>query len=189
MAVGTVNIGAQTGWVNLINNSDMEGSDVSSFFSKTDRSDPYPSTITNGIGVNGSRGIMVQSTDRQSDSWDNQFWFRLNEPIPEGTKYRVTFAYRADENATIITQVHAEPTDYIYWDLFGELYFKSEWQTFTMEGEVTDEQSTDEKKFRSVAFDLNNDSHPNANKYYFDNIKFEVYKEPVASITLSNHSL
>ena len=164
------------GWNNLINNSDMEGDDVSSFFTKTAKSSPYQSEITDGIGVNGSRGIVVATTDKESDPWDNQFWFRFNEPVPAGTKYRVSFDYRADENAGADTQAHAEPSDYIHYDLFGKIQFTPDWQTFTKEGEVTADQSKADKQFLSVAFNLNDDSHPAANNYYFDNIKFEIYK-------------
>jgi hypothetical protein len=164
----------QVGWINLINNSDMEGDDVSSFFTKVSKGSPEPSEITDGIGNGGSRGIMVAATAKESDAWDNQFWFRFNEEVPAGTKYRVSFDYRADADANVSTQAHAEPSDYIHWDLFGTLAFTNDWQTFTKEGEVTADQSKEDKKFLSVAFNLN--ELADANNYYFDNIRFEVYK-------------
>ena len=164
----------QIGWVNLINNSDMEGTDVSSFFTKVNQGAPEPSVITDGIGVNGSRGIVVNATAKVADNWDNQFWFRFNEPLPAGTKYRVSFDYKADVTAEAETQAHAEPSDYIYWSMFGNITFDENWKTFTTEGEVTADQSTDAKMFQSVAFNLN--AYAEANNYYFDNIKFEVYK-------------
>ena len=164
----------QVGWINLINNSNMEGDDVSSFFTKVAKGEPLPSEISDGIGVDGSRGIMVAATAKESDAWDNQFWFRFNEEVPAGTKYRVSFDYRADADANVSTQAHAEPSDYIYYDLFGTLGFTSDWQNYAKEGEVTAQQSTDTKKFLSVAFNLN--ELADANNYYFDNIKFEVYK-------------
>ena len=49
------------GWTNLINNSDMEGDDVSSFFTKLNIGDNATevlnSEILDGVGVDGSRGI------------------------------------------------------------------------------------------------------------------------------------
>ena len=52
------------GWVDLVNNGDMEGDDVSSFFSKEAPStEVLPSVIYDGVGVDGSRGVMVQSAD------------------------------------------------------------------------------------------------------------------------------
>ena len=168
----------QVGWTNLINNSDMEGDDVSSFFTKVNYGDDadkvVSSVITDGVGVNGSRGIQVATGDKTANNWDNQFWFRFNEPVPAGTKYRVSFDYRADQQAATETQAHAEPSDYIHYDLFGNVAFTPDWQTFTKEGEVTAQQSTDAKQFLSVAFNLN--AFAEANNYYFDNIKFEVYK-------------
>ena len=180
MLEGTVK--SVSGWVNLINNSDMEGDDVSSFFSKTAQSAPYPSTITDGVGVNGSRGIVVEATAKEANAWDNQFWFRFNEPLEAGQKYHVSFNYRADQNATVSTQAHAEPSDYIHYELFGNLNFTSAWQTYDQELEVTASQSTDAKKFLSAAFNLNELS--DANNYYFDNIVVEIYKEksPMAQI-------
>ena len=164
----------QIGWVNLINNSDMEGTDVSSFFTKIAQGNPEPSEILDGVGVDGSRGIKVAATAKVADNWDNQFWFRFNEPLPAGTKYRVSFDYRAAAAAAAETQAHAEPSDYIHYELFGDINFDEQWSTFTKEGEVTASQSTDAKLFQSVAFNLN--KYAEANDYYFDNIKFEVYK-------------
>ena len=167
----------EVGWINLINNSNMEGDDVSSFFTRIypDNAMPVPnSEITDGVGVNGGRGIMVAATEKNANAWDNQFWFRFNEPVNADTKYRVSFDYRADNDATVSTQAHAEPGDYIHYEMFGNLDFSTEWQTFTTEGVVTASQSTDAKKFLSVAFNLN--ELESANNYYFDNITFEVYK-------------
>ena len=170
----------QIGWVNLINNSDMEGDDVSSFFTKIDRGEPMPSEIADGVGVDGSRGIVVAATAKVADNWDNQFWFRFNEPVPVGTKYKVSFDYKADAVAEAETQAHAEPSKYIYWSMFGNLTFDENWKTFELDGEVTADQAEGKDDagnplfFQSVAFNLN--AYAEANNYYFDNIKFEVYK-------------
>ncbi len=164
----------QVGWTNLINNSDMEGDDVSSFFTKVSQGSPEPSVITDGVGVNGSRGIVVEATAKVAEAWDNQFWFRFNEPVEPEAKYRVSFDYRADTPASVSTQAHAEPSDYIHYEMFGNLDFAPEWKTFSTEATVTAQQSTADKKFLSVAFNLN--ELADANNYYFDNIKFEVYK-------------
>ena len=171
--------GQQIGWINLINNSDMEGDDASSFFTKIAKGDPANSVITDGVGVNGSRGIVVEATAKESDPWDNQFWFRFNEPVAAGSKYRVSFDYKADTPASASTQAHAEPSDYIHYEMFGNIDFTADWQTFTKEGEVTAQQSTDAKQFLSVAFNLN--EFADANNYYFDNIKFEVYKAGITA--------
>ena len=172
-----------SGWVNLINNSDMEGDDVSSFFSKEAPStDVLNSTIEDGVGVDGSRAVVVRAGEKYANAWDSQFWFRFSEPVEPDAKYRVSFNYRADKDATVSTQAHQEPGDYIHYEMFGNLNFTSDWQTFSTEGTVTSAQSTAEKKFLSVAFNLNELAE--ANNYYFDNIVFEIYKEksPLAQI-------
>ena len=165
------------GWTNILNNSDMEGDDVSSFFTKVNQGDPEPSVITDGVGFDGSRGIVVEATAKVAEAWDNQFWFRFNETVPAGTKYRVSFNYRADAPAKATTQAHAEPGDYIHWVGIGDVNFSTEWDTFSAEGEVTADQAGPNNGgglFTSIAFNLN--ELADANNYYFDNIKFEIYK-------------
>jgi len=182
MEVEKVGKAQQIGWVNLINNSDMEGDDVSSFFTKVDRGEPLPSEITDGVGKNDSRGIVVNATAKAADAWDNQFWFRFNEILPAEAKYRVSFDYRADTPASASTQAHAEPSDYIHYEMLGNIDFTTEWQTFTAEGTVTAQQAGPNGTgglFTSIAFNLN--ELADANNYYFDNIKFEVYKAGIVA--------
>ena len=180
----------QVGWTDLINNGNMEGDDVSSFFTKLNIGDNAAkvvnSEITDGVGVDGSRGIMITTGDKTANDYDNQFWFRFNEPVPAGTKYRVSFSYRAEEDATVSSQAHAEPSDYIHYQMLDALNFTPEWQVYNKEGEVTADQSKDDKQLLSVAFNLNPDSHVAANTYYFDNIKFEVYKYGTVAEFLSD---
>jgi len=163
-------------WTPLIINSDMEGDDVSCFYAKiaNDSTNPVPHAIINdGVGVDGSRGILVEATEKVNEAWDNQFWFRFTEPVESGTKYRVSFDYKADQGGAIATQAHAEPGDYIHYDLFGNIEFSDDWQTYEKEGQVSSQQSTGDKKFLSVAFNLNDIA--DANNYYFDNIYFDIY--------------
>ena len=172
-----------SGWVNLINNSDMEGDDNSSFFAKeAPDNNVKGASIEDGVGVDGSRGVIVRAGEKYENPWDSQFWFRFNEAVEPDAKYRVSFNYRADKDATVSTQAHAEPSDYIFYEMFGNLNFTSDWQTYTKEATVTSSQSTADKKFLSVAFNLN--ELADANNYYFDNIVFEIYKEksPLAQI-------
>ena len=124
---------------------------------------------------------MVAATAKASQPWDNQFWFRFNEPLLPDAKYRVSFDYRADVAAKASTQAHAEPADYIHHQMLGDVNFTEDWQHFTLEGTVTADQAEGKtnnepngKKFQSIAFNLN--EYAEANNYYFDNIKFEVYK-------------
>ena len=184
MTVETTGKKKTVGWIDLINNGSMEGDDNSSFFARIYPDDTLPvpnAEITDGVGVNDSRGIMVAATAKASQPWDNQFWFRFNEPLLPDAKYRVSFDYRADVAAKASTQAHAEPADYIHYQMLGDVNFTEDWQHFTLEGTVTADQAEGKtnnepngKKFQSIAFNLN--EYAEANNYYFDNIKFEVYK-------------
>ena len=170
-------------WKPLINNSDMEGDDVSSFFAKIDRdgTDPVPNAvISDGVGYDGSRGIMVAATAKVEQAWDNQFWFRFNEPLEANTQYRVKFDYKADLSGNVATQAHAEPGDYIHYELLGNISFTGDWQTYEKNDlKVTSSQAKNGNgnKFQSVAFNLNDIA--DANNYYFDNIYVDAYEPQI----------
>ncbi|WP_288281027.1 hypothetical protein [uncultured Prevotella sp.] len=170
-------------WKPLINNSDMEGDDVSSFFAKIDRdsTDPVPNAvISDGVGVDGSRGIMVAATAKVEEAWDNQFWFRFNEPLEANTQYRVKFDYKADLSGSVATQAHAAPGDYIHYELLGNISFTGDWQTYEKNDlKVTSSQAKNGNgnKYQSVAFNLNDIA--DANNYYFDNIYVDAYEPQI----------
>lgn len=175
-------------WKPLINNSDMEGEDNSSFYTKiwedeTGNETPtHFSDIVDGAGVDDSRGIVVHTKDKVQNPWDNQFWFRFNEEVEAGAKYRVKFDYKADISGTVPTQAHAsKPGDYIHYDLFGDLQFTNDWQRYEKEGTVTSSQSTSSKKFQSVAFNLNGTDSETIDEdiFYFDNIYFDLYEPQI----------
>ena len=166
--------------VSLINNGDMEGNDVSSYFVKIHAGEVVPATITNGVGVNGSRGIKVEATAMEEEAWDNQFWFRLNQPVSDGTKFRISYDYRADKEGRVQTESHEEPGTFIAMTYHGDSYddrryFSPEWQHFSYEGTMSSMNSSDQHPMQSVAFSLNH--FEEANNYYFDNIVFEVYMD------------
>ena len=166
--------------VSLVNNGDMEGTDVSSFFVKINAGETVPATITNGVGVNESRGIKVEATAMKEEAWDNQFWIRLNQPVSDGTKFRISYDYRADKEGRVQTEAHEEPGTYINMTYHGNRYddvryFSTEWQTSSYEGTMSSENSSDQHPMQSIAFSLNH--FEEANNYYFDNIVFEVYLE------------
>ena len=167
--------------ISLVNNGDMEGEDNGNFFVRTNYSsgneEPVQAAISNGVGMNGSRGIKVEATPMVAVSWENQFWVRLNQPISEGTLYRVSFDYRADKEAMINVEAHEEPSAYINWGFFGnDLGFTDSWSHFEYEGTMSSLNSKDEFPFQSLTFTFNNNFEA-ANNYYFDNFKFEAMME------------
>lgn len=166
------------GWTDLITNGDLEDEDVSCFYSKENGGAPEPSVITDGVGVDDSRGIMVHSAAGAAQDWDAQFWINLPEILPEGTKYRVSFAMRASMGATADTQAHADPSDYIHYEMIGSPNFTTEWTTYSKEGEITAQQAGPNGNgglMHSIAFNLSKD-RANDVDFFFDNIKFEVFK-------------
>ncbi len=170
---------------NLISNGDMEGDDVSCFFSKEPpSSDVLNSVIYDGAGVDGSRGIIVKSGDNPSENWDCQFFIRLPEALPEGTKYHVEFDYRASrDGANTETQAHGEPGAYQHWEMIGSPTFNQGWQHWDKTGTISASQAGG-NGMQTIAFNLSNNKV--ATEFHFDNIKFEVEKEYSNGIPLTD---
>ena len=180
---GTLTIKEMGTWSNLVLNSDMEDNDVSCFYKWENYAESetlVSATIGSHSGIGSSRGIAVKSVDNPAASWNTQFFVRLPQTIPAGTKYRMSFDYKASQEAYVRMEIHAEPGEYIYWD-FDHIRFTPSWQHHESEGTITEELSTDENKMRTIAFDLAFEK--TATTYYFDNIVFEIYypkgKEPI----------
>ena len=156
----------------LITNGDMEGNDVSCFFTtEPSTGGPHASTIYDGVGKDGSRGIMLQSEDNPAQDWDTQFFIRLPETLPAGTPIHVEFDYRSDIEGSADTQAHNEPGAYMIWHCIGSPTFKPEWQHFSIDAAV----EGDMDNMRTVAFNLA--KNKKKTKFYFDNIVFQVEKE------------
>lgn len=186
MMLETTGKATQVGWVDLITNGDMEGDDVSCFYSKENGGSPYPSVITDGVGKDDSRGIQVHSAAGAAQDWDAQFWINLPETLAPETKYRVKFDYRASREATADTQAHRDPSDYIHYEMIGSPTFTENWQTYEYEGAITETQSG-ESTMHSIAFNLSKD-RDNDVDFFFDNISFEVFKLGTA-LEFSNEAI
>ncbi len=167
--------GSYTWMEDLITNGDMEGDDVSCFFTtEPSTGGPHPSTIQDGVGKDGSRGIIIQSADNPTQDWDTQFFIRLPETLAEDSKIHVAFDYRASGAGKADTQSHKEPGQYIMWHCIGSPQFTTEWQHFDTEMTVPADVAGG-GTFQTVAFNLA--CNKVATTFYFDNIVFEVEKE------------
>jgi uncharacterized protein YjdB len=187
---GDNTVGTDSPWKNLVLNSDLEGDDLSCFF-KTENlaedEETIPAAITDGAGMDNSRGIVIQSVDDPVETWNTQFFVRLTQSLPVGTRYRMSFDYKASKDADAKMEIHNEPHEYILWYFdWGEavMSFTSSWQHYECEGIVTDEMSTDENTMRTIAFDLAHE--PSATTYYFDNIVFEIDTTPILTVGVQN---
>lgn len=166
------------GWQSLIINGNLEGDDNSCFFLvEQNGSGLQNAEIIDGVGFDGSRGIMVQSADEPANDWATQFFIRSNEIIPIGTKIHVEFDYRADQDGDCDTQAHREPQDYIHYEMIGSPHFTTDWQHYTYEGEITSNQGGDNNDMQTIAFNLAKNKV--ATQFFFDNIQFSKYQTGV----------
>ena len=169
-------------WANLIVNSDMEGDDASCFYvTEQGIGGPFVAELTNGIGKDGGKAVKVQSGNNPAQAWDTQFFIRLPYQLPANTKYRVSFDYKATEAAKATTQAHGEPGAYIHYIGIGDVNFTAEWQPFSLESVVSADQSKADNPMQTIAFNLA--ELKTANLYIFDNVKFEVPADVVATLT------
>ena len=171
-------------WENLIVNSDMEGESMECFYvTEQGVGGPFVAVATEGIGKDGSKAVKVQSADNPAQDWDSQFFIRLPYQLPAGTQYKVSFDYKADKAGDFDTQAHADPGQYIHWACAGSGSFTTEWQTYEKEGTVPAEcdGSSAQKTFQTIAFNLAKNRV--ATEFIFDNVKFEIPKDMVTTLT------
>ena len=175
--------GSSVGWNNILNNSDLEGDDVSSFITvvngdEGDGNVTYPAVIEDGVGVNNSRGISLKSMENAPQTWSTQLFVHLPEILPVGTEWRFSMDVISNPDAEVSVAGHANPREWkcggtsISPD-FANFTTTSTWKTITAKGTI--DENLFGKSFQSICFDLNNDK-TTATQYYFDNIKFEIYK-------------
>jgi len=179
----------QVGWINILTNSDMEGDDTSSFVTvlngdEGDGNVTYPAVIEDGVGVNSSRGLSLKSMENAPQTWSTQLFVYLPEVLPIGTEWRFSMDVTSGPDASVSVAGHAAPRSWqcgggdVSSDFANGFTTTSEWKTITAKGTIS--ESLFGKGFQSIAFDLNNDK-TTATQYYFDNIKFEIYKYGTAA--------
>ena len=95
-----------TVYADIILNGDLVTGDARCFFSKEDRGPIMESALNGGA-------IVVNSPAQVADPWDSQFWIRMPQALPAGTKYKVTFDCMASAATSVAMQSHREPSDYI----------------------------------------------------------------------------
>jgi len=173
--------GEKTGWISLISNGNLEGSDVTSFkvaFDAVNNAGYQDVEILDGVGVDGSRGIKISTIDTATEDWATQFFVALNEWIPEGTQYRMSFDYKAsvDMEKAVGSGAHGEPRAWQGAPFFDPpITFASEWQHYTIDSATLPANLAGSKGLGSIAFDLNV-VRDQVIDFYFDNFILEYYK-------------
>ena len=164
-----------TGWFDLVKNGNLETDDVSSFTGRdgidgVDR----PARI---VEIDGMRALNVTSEDLainpetgetiSVDDWRTQFFVTIPHKFHINDKFHFEMMYKADKPATVQTQIHREPGDYLYYEMLGDINFTNEWQKLEIEGEINSNQSGG----YTVAFNCN--VLKEYNNYYFKDIVFQ----------------
>lgn len=177
----------------LVINGDLEGSDLQCFFAKEHgkgSENATFATVADGVGKDGSRAIVVQSSGNEVNAYDTQFFIRLPYELPAGTKYRLTFDYKADNPNKCSFESHNEPEEYIIWYIGSNVpacSFKTDWDTYDsgeleVPAECDGTQNGDYKKnFQTITFDLANNQK--ATEFIIDNIKVEVLTSALSGLT------
>ena len=160
-------------WTEWVKNNNCEGDDNTCFVCHDADGDGDVNRITDGVGVNGSRGIQVHAIETAENHYDAQFFVYTPDHVWQtGERYRFHMKIRADKEADISTEAHITPHDYLHWDMIGNDYHvTTEWQDIDFEG-IINEQSG----MQTIAFNLNVDKVENT--YYFDDISWESYTVP-----------
>ena len=160
-------------------NGDLEGNGTSNFFTKEANGPTVNSSITAGVGKDGSKGIKITSPTGAAEEWDTQFWIAFPEALQEGTKFHVEFDYKANTTVSCGTQAHGDPGAYHHWECVGNVDFTTEWQHFSKDV-VAKGDMVKEGGMKTIAFNLSKKDQASANEYYFDNFVLEVEKEKSA---------
>ena len=147
------------------------------------RARPFPANIVVDPADASNHVFMVDASqiakidEDASITWSNQFWIQSPKGWKEGTKVKLHFRYKAEIAAKAQTQIHKQhPSDYLHYVGVGDVNFTTEWQDFDTTLQFDASQATG----WSVAFNLCADSSVDApqpaNKFYFDDLSWQVMK-------------
>ncbi len=157
---------------------DTLGRQLYSMICKENGKDPKVN-IEEGVGIGGSRAAVVR-TIAGEDGGVYQFFVTTNHKFKAGEKYLFRMKYRADKDATITTEAHGLPGEWLYWNMFGSLDATTVWQTFEKYGYITDSQYG----VQTITFNLYNLKDDNT--YYFDDIEFYINQYDATEQDLSD---
>lgn len=180
-----------TDWFDMVKNGDLATDDVSSFTGRDGYSGSYNEDGSWGsidtpariVEIDGVRAMNVTSiaemplredgTAADLTDWQTQFFVTIPHVLKLNQQYRFKMEYKADQEATVQTQIHYEPGNYLFYQMLGDINFTPEWQTFEVEGTINSNQSGG----YTIAFNCN--VLKDVNNYYFRNIVFEVNEADV----------
>ena len=154
-----------TNWKNIMVNGDLEGDDYSGIVCR-EKGQADVANVVAGAGVDGSKGAVINSAADAANSWDTQFFVVVPQKLAAGTQYKIKFSVRSEADATISTQTHSTPGNYL-GGAFGNFDSKANWTVIEKEGSIGSDDT------QTIAFNLNENTTL-ATKFYFDNIEFYI---------------
>lgn len=145
---------------------------MSSFIVRESGKADVPATVLEGQGPDGKNCIAIQSVANPANSWDTQFFIVSNKTWEAGESYRISFWYKATEEAGCETQCHSTPGSYLHWQMLpSNPTFTTDWQYY----EATSTIPGSGAGMQSIAFNLN--VNANAVKYYFADIAWQTIEK------------
>ena len=100
---------------------------------------------------NGDGSITIREEEGGTgEEWDNQFWIVANRALHAGEEVIIEFDYMASGYASTKNEFHAEPSEFLYWNPLGNIWFTTEWNHFNALFTVPE----DAEGMKSIAFDM-----------------------------------
>ena len=188
-------------WTQWVKNGDCEGEDASCLAKKDGDKGKIENLITDGIGVNKSRGVTVHAIKGAKNDNTSQFFVYTPDHIWQtGEKFRFTMKIKADKSAKIKAFAQKKPGESIEKQNWGwggggsstpvtilasQYNVTTEWTEISYEGTITADQADEQwsgdwwsgigtttYSLQTIAFNLNIDKN-NDNDFYFDEISWE----------------
>ena len=147
-------------WTQWVKNGDCEGTDASSLVSRNGNSTSNVKRITDGAGVEGSRGVKVHSVANAANDWTTRFFVYTPDHVWQtGEQFRFRMKVRADKAARIKAFAQKKPGEDIVkteWNwggnntstpvsmLDGTYSVTTEWKEITCEGVITSDQADEQ---------------------------------------------
>ena len=157
-------------WINLVDNGNCAAETSYSLVCRESGKADYFNRVE-GAGKDFTTGAQVTSVNDAADPWSTQFFIYVNHEFRSGEKVKISFDYRSDVPATVPTQTHTTPGNYLGGGegMVGQLSFTPEWQHY-------EEVVNAVKGMSTLTFNLNNDKTL-ATNFYFDNVEMCIAEE------------
>ncbi len=157
-------------YVNQLENSEMlSGGSMDNFVVREFGKADVPGAILEGEGPDGMNAIKINSIADPANSWDTQFFiYTPGKAWEAGEEYRISFWYKASDDANVESQAHGDPGGYMHYAMLPQNpQFTTEWKHY----EATSSIPAEGDGMKSIAFNLNVSTEQVT--YYFANIVWE----------------